>query len=58
MLALTAVYDWEINQINIVNVFLNLKVDGDVYMAQPQGIEVDKPQVCRLRKSLSLQQCE
>jgi len=52
MLALATVYDWEIEQMDVVTAFLNLKVDGDVYMALPQGIEVDKPQVCKLRKSL------
>jgi len=52
MLALTAIYDWEIEQMDVVTTFLNPKVDGDVYMALPQGIEVDKPQVCKLRKSL------
>jgi len=52
MLALAAVHDWEIEQMDVVTAFLNPKVDGDVYMALPQGIEADKPQVCKLRKSL------
>jgi len=52
MLALTAVHDWEIEQMDVATAFLNLQVDGDVYMAVPQGIEADKPQVCKLRKSL------
>jgi len=52
MLALAAVHDWEIEQMDVVTAFLNPKVDGNVYMALPQGIEVDKPQVCKLRKSL------
>jgi len=43
---------------DVVTAFLNPKVDGDVYMAPSQGIEADKPQVCKLRKSLGLQQCE
>jgi len=51
-LALAAVHDWEIEQMDIVTAFLNPKVDSDVYMALPQGIETDKPQVCKLRKSL------
>jgi len=37
---------------DVVTAFLNHKVDGDVYMALPQGIEADRPQVCKLRKSL------
>jgi len=52
MLALAAVHDWEIEQMDVVTAFLNPKVDGDVYMALPQGIEAVKPQVCKLRKSL------
>jgi len=52
MLALAAVHDWEIEQMDVVTAFLNPKVDGDIYMALPQGIEADKPQVCKLRKSL------
>jgi len=38
MLALAAVHDWEIEQMDVVTAFLNPKVDGDVYMALPQGI--------------------
>jgi len=53
MLPLAAVHNWEIEQMDVVTTFLNPKVDGDVYMALPQGtIEADKPQVCKLRKSL------
>jgi len=52
MLALAAVHDWVIEQMDVVTAFLNPKVDGDVYMALTQGIEVDKPQFCKLRKSL------
>jgi len=52
ILALAAVHDWEIEQMDVVTAFLNPKVDGDVYMALPQGIEADKLQVCKLRKSL------
>jgi len=46
MLAVDVVYNWEIKQMDAVTSFLNPNVDGDVYMALPQGIEVDKPQVC------------
>jgi len=52
VLALAAVYDWEIEQMDVVTAFLNSKVDGDIYMALPQGIEADKPQICKLRKLL------
>jgi len=33
MLALGAVHDWVIEQMDVVTAFLNPKVDGDVYMA-------------------------
>ena len=52
MLALAAVHNWEIVQIDVVTAFPNPKVDCDVYMALPQGIEADKPQVCKPSKSL------
>jgi len=52
MLAFTVIHDWEIDQMDVVTTFLNSKVDGDVYMALPQGIESGEPQVCKLRKSL------
>jgi len=51
MLALAVVHDWEFKQMDVVTAFLNPKADGDVYMALPQCIEADKPQVCKLRKS-------
>jgi len=52
MLALVATDDWEIDQMDVVTAFLNPKVDCDVYMAQPEGIESGEPRVCKLRKSL------
>jgi len=52
MLALAVTHDWEIDQMDVVTAFLNPKVDGDVYMALPQGIESGEPRVCKLRKSL------
>jgi len=33
MLALAAVHDWEIEQMDVVTTFLNPKVDSDVYLA-------------------------
>jgi len=52
MLALAAIHDWEIDQMDVVTAFLNPKVDGDVYMALPQGVESGASQACKLRKSL------
>ena len=48
ILAITALYDLEIEQMEVVTTFLNPKVDGDVYMALLQGIEMDKHQVRKL----------
>ena len=48
MLALAAIHDWEIDQMDVVTAFLNPNVDGDVYMAVPQGIESGEPHVCKL----------
>ena len=58
LLALAAIHDWEIDQMDVVTAFLNPEVDGDVYMAMPEGIEAGQeapaggPWVCKLRKSL------
>jgi len=52
MLALTAIHDWEIDQMDVVTAFPIPKIDGDVYMALPQGIQSGGPLVCKLRKSL------
>jgi len=54
LLALAAIHDWEIDQMDVVTAFLNPEVDGDVYMAMPDGVEVPAggPWVCKLRKSL------
>ena len=54
LLALAAIHDWEIDQMDVVTAFLNPEVDRDVYMAIPDGVEapVGGPWVCKLRKSL------
>jgi len=54
LLALAAIHDWEIDQMDIVTAFLNPEVDGDVYMVMPDGVEVPAggPWVCKLCKSL------
>jgi hypothetical protein len=54
LLALAAIHDWEIDQMDVVTAFLNPEVDGDVYMAMPDGVEAPAggPWVCKLRKSL------
>jgi len=52
MLALAAIHDWEIDQMDVVTDSLNPKIDGNVYMVLQQGIESGGSQVCKLRKSL------
>ena len=52
MLALAAIHDWEIDQMNVVTTFLNPQINGDDYMVIPQGIKSGSSQVCKLRKLL------
>ena len=54
LLVLAAIYDWKIDQMDVVTAFLIPEVDGDVYMTMPDGVEVPagRPWVCKLRKSL------
>ena len=52
ILGLAATYNWEIDQMYVVTTFLNPEVDGNIYMALPQGIEADIAQVSKLRKLL------
>ena len=54
LLALAAIHDWEIDQMDVVTAFLNPEVDGDVYMVMPGGVEAPAggPWVCKLRKSV------
>ena len=51
LLALAAIHDWEIDQMDVVTTFLNPEVDGDVYMAMPDGVKAPAggPWVCKLR---------
>jgi len=53
LLALAAIQDWEIDQMDVVTAFLNPEVDGDVYMAMPDGVEAPAggPWVCKLCRS-------
>jgi len=53
-LMLAAIHDSEIDQMDVVTAFLNPEVDGDVYMAMPDGVAAPAggPWVSKLCKSL------
>ncbi|XP_058777060.1 uncharacterized mitochondrial protein AtMg00810-like [Vicia villosa] len=52
ILSITLTYRWSIQELNVNNAFLNGLLDGEVYMAQPQGFEQDNPNlVCRFNKA-------
>lgn len=54
VLSLVVFLDWIIQRLDVNNAFLNVELNEEVYMHQPQGI-VDNQHpdfVCRLHKSL------
>ena len=52
LLAIAAVQDWEIQQMDVVTAFLAGDIDEEIYMKQPEGFEQGEGLVCKLRKSL------
>ena len=58
ILAITALFDLEIKQIDAVTAFLNSDIDRDVYIEMPpgwkdeNGDQPDRDMVCLLRKAL------
>src|SRR6266446_2037415 len=54
LLALAALEDWEIHQMDVKSAFLNGLLDEEIYMEQPQGfIDPDhSEQVCLLKKAI------
>ncbi|POM58513.1 LOW QUALITY PROTEIN: Integrase catalytic core protein [Phytophthora palmivora] len=54
LLTLAAIWDYEVDQMDITTAFLNGDIDVEVYMEQPEGyaIEGKKTWVCLLQKSL------
>ena len=51
LLALAAIHDWEIDQMDVETAFLNPQLEEEVYMESPEGYKTPG-QVCRLKKAL------
>jgi hypothetical protein len=53
LLTLASVNKWHLHQMDVNNAFLHGELQEDVYMAIPEGVQVNKQnQVCKLLKSL------
>ncbi|XP_061371297.1 uncharacterized protein LOC133313900 [Gastrolobium bilobum] len=54
LLSLAAHYNWDINQFDVKNAFLNGELEEEVYMEIPRGFDSVKGEnkVCRLKKAL------
>lgn len=52
MLALAAVHDFELDQMDAVTAFLNAPLEEELYMRAPDGYDVQPGTVLRLKKSL------
>ena len=54
MLALSAQMGWKIHQIDVKIIFLNGRIEGEVYIDQPRGFETldHVSHVCRLKREL------
>ncbi|KAL0431577.1 UNVERIFIED_CONTAM: Retrovirus-related Pol polyprotein from transposon TNT 1-94 [Sesamum radiatum] len=54
LIAIAALYDLEIHQMDVKTAFLNGELDEEIYMEQPEGFVVpgQEKKVCRLVKSL------
>ena len=54
LLALVAMYDLELEQLDVKTAFLHGELEEQIYMEQPHGFEVDgkEDHVCLLKKSL------
>ena len=53
-ISLATIYNWDLHQLDIKNVFLHDDLQEEVYMEQPLGFvaQGEIRRVCRLRKSL------
>ena len=52
LLALAALFDWYIHQLDAVAAFLNADVEEEIYVVPPEPIKLPKGKVWRMRKAL------
>lgn len=54
VLAIAAAKGWKIHQMDVKTTFLNGTIEEEVYLEQPEGFVIHKPDshVCRLKKAL------
>jgi len=52
LLAIAAIKNWSLRQLDVVSAFLNGTIDEELYMRQPEGFDDRSGRVCKLRKAL------
>src|SRR5579859_4810537 len=52
LLALAAVHNWELRQMDVKGAYLNGKVQEEIYMKQPAGFNDGSGKVCRLQRAI------
>jgi hypothetical protein len=52
LLAIAALMNLKLHQLDVVSAFLNGKIDKEIYLEQPEGFSDGTDKVCLLRKSL------
>lgn len=52
LIALAAIYGWDLRQLDVKGAYLNGYLEEELYMRQPPGFDDGTGRVCRLRRSL------